>query len=87
MLSACGTMKRLPVVKDRRDVAGAVAGVAPHGPVGVAGDEIDVAGLQLGEARIAGQRAELELAGIAEDRGGDGAAEIDVEAGPEALRR
>jgi len=76
----------LAVVEDRRHIARAVPGVAAHGPVGIAGDDVHLAGLQLGEAGIAGERAEFELAGIAEHGGGHGAAEIDVEAGPQPLR-
>ena len=75
-----GHHEGLPVIKARCDVADAVTGIAPHGPVGVARNEVDVAGLELGETCIALERPEFELRRIAEDRGGDGPAEIDVEA-------
>ena len=46
---------------------------------------VDLARLQRGEAVLGGQRDELDLGRIAEDRRGDGAAIVDVEAGPVAL--
>ncbi len=61
-------------------------GVARQRPGGVARQHVDFAGLQGGEAVLGGQRHELDLGGIVENGGRDGAAEIDVEAGPVALR-
>jgi len=61
-------------------------GVARHGPCGIARQHVDLARLQRGETVCGGQRHELDLGWVVKDRGGDGAAEIDVEAGPVALR-
>ena len=47
---------------------------------------VDFARLQGGEAVLGRQRHELDLVGVVEDGGGDGAADVDVEAGPFALR-
>ena len=60
-------------------------GVAVDRPGGVARQDVDFARLQRGEAVLGGERRELHLGAVAEDRGGDRAAEIDVEAGPFAL--
>ncbi len=73
------------VIVDRREVQ-AERGVARGGPGGVARQHVDVAGLQRGEAVLRGQRDELHLGRIVEDRGRERAAEIDIEAGPVALR-
>ena len=61
-------------------------GVARQRPRRIARQHVDFARLQRGEPILGRQRHEFDLAGIVEDRGGDGAAEIDVEAGPVALR-
>ena len=53
--------------------------------VRVARQHVDLARLQRGEALLRGERHELDLVGVAEDRRGDGAAEVDVEARPLAL--
>ena len=55
-------------------------------PGRVAGQHVDFARLQRGETVLRRQRHELDLVGVVEDRGRDRAAEIDVEAGPLALR-
>ena len=47
---------------------------------------VDLAGLQRGEAVGRGQGHEFHFGRIVENGGGDGAAEIDIEAGPIALR-
>ncbi len=61
-------------------------GVARQGPGGVARQHVDLAGLQRGETILRRQRHELDFGRIVENRRRDGAAEIDVEAGPIALR-
>ena len=61
-------------------------GVARHRPGGVAGEHVDLARLQRGEAVLRGQRRELDLGRVVEDRRRDRPAEIDVEAGPAPLR-
>jgi len=60
-------------------------GVARAGPGGVAREHVDLARLQGGEAVLGGERHELDLLRIVENRRGDGAAEVDVETGPVAL--
>ena len=60
-------------------------GIARQGPGGVARQNVDLARLQRGKAVLGGQRYELDLGRIVEDRGRYGAAEIDVEPGPVAL--
>ena len=55
-------------------------------PGGIAGEHVDVARLQRREAVLGGERDELYLVRIVEDRGRDRAAEVDVEPGPGALR-
>ena len=61
-------------------------GVARQRPGRIARQHVDLAGLQGGEAILRGQRHELDLGRIVEDRRGDGAAKINVETGPIALR-
>ena len=61
-------------------------GIARIGPGGVAGQQIDFARLQRRKAGLAGQGNELHLGRIAQDRSGDGAAQIDIKAGPVARR-
>ena len=73
------------VVVDAGEVQ-AERGVARRGPGGVAGQHVDLARLQRGEAVLRGQRHELDLGRIVEDRRRQRLAEIDVEAGPAALR-
>ncbi len=72
------------VVVDAREVE-AERGVAGQRVGRGADQEVDLARLERGEALLGGGRHELDLVGIAEDRGGDGAADIDVDAGPLAL--
>ena len=64
---------------------GTLAGVARHRPSGVAGEHVDFAGLQGGEALRRAERNVLDLVGVAENGGGHGAADVDVEAAPLAL--
>ena len=61
-------------------------GVARQGPGGVAHQHIDLSRLQGRKAVLRRQRHEFDLLGIVENGGRHGAAEIDVEAGPVALR-
>ena len=61
-------------------------GVARRGPGGVAGQHIDLARLQRGEAVLRGQRHELDLGRVVEDRRRQRLAEIDIEPGPAPLR-
>ncbi len=60
--------------------------VAGHRPGRVADQRVDFARLQRREARLRGERHEAHLGRVVEDRGGDGAAVVDVEPGPVALR-
>ena len=62
----------------------AVGDVAAHGPGGVAGEDVDFAGLEGGEALFGGKRCDLEFGGVAEDGGGDGAAQVHIQPGPVA---
>ena len=75
----------LTVKEQRRHVAGVVANIAVHGPVGVTGHEVDIVGLEFREARTARQRPEFQRIGIAEHGRSHGAADVDVEAGPAPL--
>ena len=61
-------------------------GIARQGPGGVARQHVDLAGLQRGETVLRCQRYEFDFGRVVENRRRDGAAEIDVEAGPIALR-
>ena len=72
------------VIIDRREVE-PERGVARRGPGRIAGEHVDLARLQRGEAIRRGERNELDLGRIIEDRRRDGAAELDVEAGPVAF--
>ena len=72
------------VVVDAGEVE-AERGVARQRPGRVARQDVDLARLQRGEALLRGERHVLDLLGVAEDRRGDGAADVDVEAGPLAL--
>ena len=72
------------IVVDAGEVE-AERGVARQRPGRGAGQQVDLARLQRGEALLGGGRHVLDLVGIAEDRGGDGAAGVDVEARPLAL--
>ena len=60
-------------------------GVAQERPARVAHENVDIAGLQRGEAVLGGQGDELHLVRVVEDRSRDGTAKIDIEAGPVAL--
>src|SRR5262249_11825193 len=55
-------------------------------PGGVAREDIHFARLERGEALLRGERREAYLAGIAQHRRRDRAAEVDVDAAPHALR-
>ena len=72
------------VVGDGREIE-PQRGVARERDRRVVGQQVDFARLQRGEALLRGQPDILDLLGIAEDGGRDGAADIDVEAGPFAL--
>ena len=64
----------------------AEAGVARQRPGGVARQDVDLARLQRGEALLRGERREAHLRRVAEHGGRDGAADVDVEPLPLALR-
>src|SRR5262249_11886799 len=68
------------------DEVEAERGVAHDGPGGVAREDVHFARLQRGEALLRGERRVAHLVRVAEHRRGHGAAEIDVEAAPDALR-
>ena len=72
------------IVIHRREIEAEI-GLAQQGPGGVAGQDIDLARLQQGEALLRRRRHELGLARVAQHGGGDGAADIDVEPGEMAL--
>ena len=72
------------VVVDAGEVE-AEGGVARQGVGRGANQKIHFARLQGGEALLRGGRDELDLVGIAKDRRGDGAADIDIDTGPLAL--
>ena len=72
-------------VVDRREVEAELR-VARHRRGRVAGQDVHLARLERGEAVLGGERNEANLGRVVEDGGRDGAAEIDVEAGPVALR-
>ena len=72
------------VVVDAGEVE-AERGVARQRPGRGAGEQVDLARLQGGEALLRRGRHVLDLVGVAEDGGGDGAAGVDVEPRPLAL--
>ena len=72
------------IIGDRREIE-VVIGLARHAPGRIAGEDVDLAALQLLEAFAGVERNEFRLLGIVEDGRGHRAAEIDVEAGPVAL--
>src|SRR5678815_1785362 len=82
--AASDVYKRQVIVVDAGEVE-AERGIARQRPGRVARQQIDLARLERGEALLRRGRHDLELAGVAEDGGGDGSAEIDVEARPFAL--
>ena len=59
--------------------------VAAEGPGGVPGQHVDLARGERGEAGLAGGRDEFDCRRVAENGGGDGAADGDVEALPVAV--
>src|SRR4029077_17107461 len=61
-------------------------GIARERPGGIARQHIDLARLQGGKAVLGGQRHELDLGRVIEDRRRYGPAEADAEARPIALR-
>ena len=71
------------IVGDAREIQAEV-GVARHRPGRVAAQDIDLARLQRGEALLGRERLILDLAGIAENRGGERLAIVDVDAAPVA---
>jgi hypothetical protein len=72
----------LPVVIGDAHERELVADLPPHGPGRVARQHVDLAVLQRLKARLGGQGNEPDVAGVAEDRRGERAAEIHVEARP-----
>ena len=70
----------LAVVVVHADEVEAEAGVARDGPGGVARQDVHFARLQRGEALLRGERRVAHLVGVAEHRGGDRAAQVDVDA-------
>ncbi len=73
------------VKRDRRKIE-PKRGIARQRPGGVARQHVDLAGLQRREAILRRQRHVFDLGRVVENRRRDGAAKIDVEAGPIALR-
>src|SRR5208283_6145092 len=59
--------------------------LAPHRPGRIARQDVDLLVLEGAEALGGGERNVLDLPRIVEDRGGERAAEVDVEARPLAL--
>src|SRR6185369_114810 len=72
------------VVGDGREIE-AERGVALQGDGGVVRQQIDLTRLQRREALLRGQWHVFDLLRLAEDRGRDGTADIDVQADPLAL--
>ena len=77
----------MPVVISNSDEREAELGLAPHRPGRIARQNIDFAVAQRLKPGVGGERNELDLVGVAEDRGRDRAAEIDVETGPDSRVR
>src|SRR5690606_21300796 len=75
----------LAVVEDRAGEHRAERRVAARGPGGVARQDVDFARLQHREAVLRVGGHELDLVRVAQDDRRDGAAEVDVDAGPLAL--
>src|SRR3954468_1274091 len=75
----------LAVVIVDADEVQANARVARKRPGGIAREDVDLARLHRGEALLRGERREAYFSGIAEHGGGDGAAEVDVDAAPDAF--
>jgi hypothetical protein len=75
----------LPVVVGDAGEAQAQRCVAGQRPGRVAGEDVDLAGLQRGEALLRRQRHPLDLVGVAQHGRRNRAAGVDVEAGPVAL--
>src|SRR6185369_4296795 len=75
----------LAVVKRDAGEDHALRRVAGERPGGVARENVDLARLQRGEPLLRAGRLELHFVGVAEDGGGDGAANVDVDTGPAAL--
>src|SRR5690606_20310071 len=67
------------------DEVEAEAGIATDGPGGVARQDVDLAGLQRRKALLGSERRIADLGRIAEYRGRDGAAHVDVDATPHAF--
>ncbi len=72
----------LAVVIGDADEREPVGDLAPHGPGGVARQDVDLAVPQRLEARLGGERNEPDAVGVVEHRRSDRVAEIDVEARP-----
>ena len=76
----------LPVVVGNARELQPQRGLTTHGPGGVSGEDVDLALLQRIETGFGRQRLEADLVRVVENRGGDGAAEVDIEAAPLAGR-
>ena len=77
--------KALAVIIGDAGEIGAERSIARQRPGGVAGEHVDLAGLQRGEAVLGRKRHEFDLACVVEDGGGNRPADIDVEPGPVTL--
>ena len=75
----------LAVVERGRHEVDAELRVAPERPCDVAGQDIDLSGLQRGEAGLRRRLDELDLLAVAERGGGDGLAGVDVHTLPPTL--
>ena len=70
----------LAVVEGRLQERARLAAVTAGRPRGVADEDVDLAGLQRGEAVVGGEVDELDLGGVAEHGGSDDTAEVGIEA-------
>jgi len=77
-----GKHEALPVVIGHADEGQPVLGLAPHGPGRIAGENVDLAVLERLETGVGRQRNQPHPIRIAENGGGERAAEVDVETGP-----
>src|SRR5437867_2080398 len=81
---AANQERRIVVEIRKREIY--AVGVALQRPGGGARQHVDFAGLQRGEALLAGQGHELRLVLVSQHRGGNGPAGVDIEAAPITLR-
>jgi hypothetical protein len=80
-----GHHEALAVIEIDAGILQAEPGIALQRDGRVAHQHVDLAGLQRQEALLGGERHVLGLGRIAQHGGGDGIAQVDVEAGPLAL--